>query len=65
VGVARGIKTGTVWINTYKQFSIATPFRRRERQRDRARKGPQGICAWMAQKSIYYDLSGKPHPWAN
>ena len=24
--VARALDAGTVWINTYKQFSIATPF---------------------------------------
>jgi betaine-aldehyde dehydrogenase len=24
--IARALKTGTVWINTYKLFSIATPF---------------------------------------
>ena len=27
-------------------------------------KGRDGIRAWMAQKSIYLDLGGRPHPWA-
>ena len=62
--VARGIEAGTVWINTYKQFSISTPFGGVKDSGVGREKGREGIRAWMAQKSIYYDLSGKPHPWA-
>lgn len=62
--VARAIDAGTVWINTYKQFSISTPFGGFKDSGLGREKGRDGIRAWMAQKSLYYDLSGTPHPWA-
>jgi betaine-aldehyde dehydrogenase len=62
--VARAIDTGTVWINTYKQFSIATPFGGTKDSGLGREKGRDGIRAWMAQKSLYCDLSEMPHPWA-
>jgi len=62
--VARGIESGTVWINTYKQFSISTPFGGVKDSGLGREKGREGIRAWMAQKSIYCDLTSQPHPWA-
>lgn len=62
--VGNAIKAGTVWVNTYKQFSISTPFGGEKESGMGREKGRQGIRAYMAQKSIYADLSGKPHPWA-
>ncbi|MCK8784539.1 aldehyde dehydrogenase [Roseomonas sp. NAR14] len=62
--VGRAIEAGTVWINTYKQFSIATPFGGVKDSGLGREKGREGIRAWMAQKSIYHDMSGLPHPWA-
>ncbi|MFA6265571.1 MAG: aldehyde dehydrogenase [Pseudolabrys sp.] len=62
--VARAIDTGTVWINTYKQFSISTPFGGTKDSGLGGEKGRDGIRAWMAQKSLYCDLSQAPHPWA-
>ena len=62
--VGRAIEAGTVWINTYKQFSISTPFGGVKDSGMGREKGREGIRAWMAQKSLYVDLSGKPHPWA-
>lgn len=62
--VARAIDTGTVWINTYKQFSISTPFGGTKDSGLGREKGRDGIRAWMAQKSLYCDLSQVPHPWA-
>jgi betaine-aldehyde dehydrogenase len=63
--VARAIDTGTVWINTYKQFSISTPFGGTKDSGVGREKGREGIRAWMAQKSLYCDLTGEPHPWAH
>lgn len=63
--VGRAITTGTVWINTYKQFSIATPFGGEKDSGTGREKGRQGIRAYMAQKSLYVDLTNRPHPWAN
>lgn len=62
--VARAITTGTVWINTYKQFSISTPFGGEKDSGTGREKGREGLRAYQAQKAIYTDLTGQPHPWA-
>lgn len=62
--VARAITTGTVWINTYKVFSISTPFGGEKDAGMGREKGREGIRAYMAQKALYVDLTGRPHPWA-
>ncbi|MEL4072408.1 aldehyde dehydrogenase [Ochrobactrum sp. GPK 3] len=62
--VARAINSGTVWINTYKQFSISTPFGGEKNSGVGREKGRAGLLAYMAQKAIYQDLTGLPHPWA-
>lgn len=63
--VAAALKAGTVWINTYKQFSISTPFGGDKASGLGREKGRQGMRAYMRQKSVYTDLSGIPHPWAS
>ncbi|SUE63309.1 aldehyde dehydrogenase [Roseomonas gilardii] len=62
--VGRAIEAGTVWVNTYKQFSISTPFGGVKDSGLGREKGREGIRAWMAQKSFYVDLPGRPHPWS-
>jgi betaine-aldehyde dehydrogenase len=62
--VARALDVGTVWINTYKQFSISTPFGGTKESGLGREKGLDGIRAYQKQKSVYLDLTGKPHPWA-
>ena len=62
--VARALQAGTVWINTYKQFSASTPFGGEKDAGLGREKGREGIRAYMAQKSVYVDLTGRPHPWA-
>jgi betaine-aldehyde dehydrogenase len=62
--VARALRTGTVWVNTYKQFSASTPFGGEKDAGLGREKGREGIRAYMAQKSVYVDLTGRPHPWA-
>lgn len=62
--VGRAIRAGTVWHNTYKQFSISTPFGGDGASGIGREKGRQGLRAYMTQKSFYSDLSGAPHPWA-
>ncbi len=62
--VARAITTGTVWINTYKQFSASTPFGGEKDAGVGREKGRDWIRAYQAQKALYLDLTGKPHPWA-
>ncbi|WP_323035333.1 aldehyde dehydrogenase [Pararhodobacter sp.] len=62
--MARAITSGTAWINTYKQFSISTPFGGEKDAGIGREKGREGIRAYMAQKALYVDLTGRPHPWA-
>ena len=62
--VARAIRAGTVWVNTYKQFSISTPFTGVKASGIGVEKGRDGIRSYMHEKSIYIDLSGTPLPWA-
>lgn len=62
--VGRRIASGTVWINTYKQFSISTPFGGVKESGVGREKGRDGLFAYMNQKSYYLDLTGRPHPWA-
>jgi betaine-aldehyde dehydrogenase len=62
--VGRALQAGTVWVNTYKQFSIATPFGGFKDSGVGREKGREGIRAYQQQKSFYIDVSGKPHPWA-
>lgn len=62
--VGSAIRAGTVWINTYKQFSISTPFGGDGDSGIGREKGREGLRAYQRQKSFYTDLSGKPHPWA-
>jgi len=62
--VARSIRAGTVWINTYKQFSISTPFGGEGDSGMGREKGRAGLRAYQRQKSIYEDMTGQPHPWA-
>ena len=61
--VARRIKAGTVWINTYRQASISTPFGGFKASGVGREKGIQGMRAYMAQKSIYLGLNETPIDW--
>jgi acyl-CoA reductase-like NAD-dependent aldehyde dehydrogenase len=63
--IARRVDAGTVWINTYKQFSIATPFGGMKESGLGREKGRDGIRAYQRQKSLYWGLSDAPLPWAN
>ena len=62
--LGRALEAGTVWINTYKQFSIATPFGGMKSSGLGREKGREGIRAYQSQKAIYMDMSGRPSPWA-
>lgn len=62
--LARRLDAGTVWINTYKQFSISTPFGGTKDSGLGREKGIDGLRAYQRQKSLYWDLSGAALPWA-
>ena len=62
--LARAVQAGTVWINTYKQFSISTPFGGWRESGIGREKGHIGILQYMEQKSLYWGLNPAPLPWA-
>ncbi|MFF8846331.1 aldehyde dehydrogenase [Streptomyces sp. NPDC015127] len=59
------IEAGTVWINTYKQFSASTPFSGWKDSGLGTEKGRDAIRAYQRQKSLYWGTSETPLPWAN
>lgn len=63
--IARALETGTVWINTYKTFSVSTPFGGVKDSGIGREKGRQGIRAYQQQKSLYWGLDAQPNPWAD
>jgi betaine-aldehyde dehydrogenase len=62
--LARAIKAGNVWVNTYKQLSIATPFGGFKQSGIGREKGRRGIETYMHQQSIYLGMDETPLPWA-
>ncbi|MCT4353978.1 aldehyde dehydrogenase family protein [Streptomyces sp. Je 1-79] len=63
--IARRIDAGTVWINTYKQFSASTPFSGWKESGLGTEKGRDAIRAYQRQKSLYWGTSDAPLPWAH
>lgn len=62
--VGRALDTGTVWINTYKQLSISTPFGGTKDAGLGREKGRLSILEYTRQKSMYWGLNEQPLPWA-
>jgi betaine-aldehyde dehydrogenase len=58
--VARSLDAGTVWINTYKQLSIATPFGGFKDSGIGREKGIGGLRLYQQAKSIYWGLDAPP-----
>ncbi|MDJ1133453.1 aldehyde dehydrogenase family protein [Streptomyces iconiensis] len=62
--IARRVDAGTVWINTYKQFSASTPFSGWKDSGLGTEKGREAIRAYQRQKSLYWGTSDAPLAWA-
>lgn len=62
--IGRQLEAGTVWVNTYKMFSISTPFSGIKESGIGTEKGRHGIRNYMNQKSVYWGLNETPIPWA-
>ena len=62
--IGAALQTGTVWINTYKVFSVSTPFGGVKMSGMGREKGRLGILEYTAQKSYYWGTNEKPLPWA-
>jgi betaine-aldehyde dehydrogenase len=54
--VARALEAGTVWINTYKQLSIATPFGGYKDSGLGREKGLTGLRLYQQAKGVYLGL---------
>jgi len=55
--VARSLEAGMVWINTYKQFSTASPFGGFKDSGVGREKGLIGIRTYQQVKSLFWSLS--------
>jgi acyl-CoA reductase-like NAD-dependent aldehyde dehydrogenase len=62
--IGRALQTGTVWINTYKLFSVSTPFGGVKLSGTGREKGRQGILEYTTQKSFYWGMNTAPMAWA-
>lgn len=54
--VARALQTGLVWINTYKQLSISTPFGGFKESGIGREKGLNGVRLYQQSKGIYWSM---------
>lgn len=63
--VGRAVQAGTVWVNTYKQFSVSTPFGGWRDSGLGREKGREGIFQYMEQKSMYWGTNDQPIAWAD
>jgi len=54
--VARRLDAGTIWINTYKQLSISTPFGGFKESGIGREKGIGGVRLFQQAKSLYWGL---------
>lgn len=54
--VARALETGLVWINTYKQLSISTPFGGFKDSGIGREKGVNGVRLYQQSKGIYWSM---------
>ncbi len=61
--LGRALQTGTVWVNTYKLFSVSTPFGGVKMSGTGREKGRRGIAEYMSQKSFYWGMNASPLPW--
>lgn len=55
--MARALEAGTVWINTYKQLSIATPFGGFKESGLGREKGIGGMRLYQQAKAVYWGLA--------
>lgn len=54
--VGRALQAGTVWINTYKQLSISTPFGGFKESGIGREKGLSGVRLYQQSKGIYWGM---------
>jgi len=57
--VARALETGLIWINTYKQLSISTPFGGFKSSGIGREKGINGVRLYQQSKGLYWSMDPK------
>jgi betaine-aldehyde dehydrogenase len=62
--IGQALQTGTVWINTYKVFSISTPFGGVKMSGTGREKGRLSIFEYCTQKSFYWGMNQQPLGWS-
>jgi len=62
--LSEALQAGTIWINTYKVFSISTPFSGWKMSGYGQEKGRLGILEYTAQKGLYWGTNASPIAWA-
>lgn len=62
--LGQAITAGTVWVNTYKMFSISTPFSGYKMSGLGREKGYDSIKEYLLQKSFYFGTNTQPLPWS-
>jgi len=58
--IARQIQAGTIWINTYRQNSVSTPFGGFKESGWGRERGPHGLRQYQQLKSVFVGLADKP-----
>lgn len=58
--VARKVRAGTVWINTYRQNSVSTPFGGFKQSGLGRERGVQGLRQYQQVKSVFIGTSDQP-----
>jgi betaine-aldehyde dehydrogenase len=61
--LAREIRAGVVWINTYNIFNAASPFGGYKQSGYGREMGKHAIELYTQVKSVWIDLSGRPLGW--
>ena len=64
LALGAALQTGTVWVNTYKVFSISTPFGGVKMSGTGREKGRLSIWEYTQQKSYYLGLNENPLGWS-
>jgi betaine-aldehyde dehydrogenase len=63
IRVARAIRAGTVWVNTYKVTSVNMPFGGFKNSGTLRECGIEGLRNYTATKSVYLNLENGPVHW--
>jgi acyl-CoA reductase-like NAD-dependent aldehyde dehydrogenase len=61
--LAKAIKAGVVWINTYNMLSSASPFGGYKQSGYGREMGKHALEMYTQVKSVWVDLSGRPMGW--